>query len=510
MSETGNKTIDNNLKLSRIILPTVLGLGIIAWFLIRDFDKLDFSVLHFSVASIGFIFIAFLMMIFRDLGYMIRLRILSSNQLSWIKCFRIIMLWEFSSAITPSAVGGTALATIFIWKEGLSVGKSTSIVIATSFLDELYFSIMFPLMFLFFSRIELFNIGNSNTFTNQFFYFAITGYSLKLAWTVLMGYSIFLNPGFFAKLVRKIFKIRFLKRWLPAAEKMSKDFEISNVELKNKSFKFWFKSTIATFLSWTSRYWVLNFLLLAFIFALGTNSSEYLLSAYDHLLIFARQLIMWIMMLVMPTPGGSGFVETIFTSYMADFVPVAGFVILMVLVWRLITYYPYLIIGAIIAPKWINKNFKKKKMKTIGFACDHAGFELKQFLMDYLKSKNYEVKDYGAYSAERSDYPDYAHPLAEAVENRTCDLGFSLCGSGNGINMTVNKHQQIRGALCWNEEISELARRHNDANICALPARFITEEEAVKIVDIFLNTEFEAGRHIERINKIPLNLSCKD
>jgi RpiB/LacA/LacB family sugar-phosphate isomerase len=508
MSKTGNKTIDNNLKLSKIILPTILGLAIIVWLLIRDFDKLDFSVFHFSVASIGFIFIAFLMIFFRDFGYIIRLRVLSSGQLSWIKCFRIVMLWEFASAITPSAVGGTAIATIFIWKEGLSVGKSTSIVIATSFLDELYFSLMFPLIFILFSRSELFSIGAGNAFTNQFFYFAITGYCIKFTWACLMGYSIFINPGFFAKIVEKLFKIKFLRKWLPTAEKMAKDFEVSNVELKNKSFKFWLNSIISTFLSWTSRYWVLNFLLLAFIFSLGTMSSEYNLSIYEHLLIFARQLIMWIMMLIMPTPGGSGFVETIFTTYMADFVPIAGFIVLMALAWRLITYYPYLIIGAVIAPKWINKNFKMKKMKKIGFACDHAGFEMKNFLMEYLKSKNYEIKDYGAFSAERSDYPDYAHPLAEAVENGTCDLGFSLCGSGNGINMTVNKHQKIRGALCWNEEISKLARLHNNANICAIPARFISEEEAVKIAEAFLNTEFEGGRHVERINKIPWEGNC--
>lgn len=360
MSDTTEKTI-GNLKLSRIILPTVLGLGIILWFLIRDFHKLNFSLLFFSPFTIVLLLLAFLMMFLRDLGYIIRLRILSSRELSWVKCFRIIMLWEFSSAITPSAVGGTAIATIFIWKEGINVGKSTSIVIATSFLDELYFSLMFPLIFILFSKIELFGIGDSSSFTNKFFYFAIIGYSVKLAWTVLMGYSIFINPGFFGKLVKKIFKLKILKKWLPAAEKMSNDFEISNVELRNKSYKFWINSIIATFLSWTSRYWVLNFLLIAFIFCLGNNSSEYMISTYEHLLVFSRQLIMWIMMLIMPTPGGSGFVETIFTSYMADFVPIAGFVVLMALAWRLITYYPYLIIGAFIAPKWINKNFKKNR-----------------------------------------------------------------------------------------------------------------------------------------------------
>ena len=112
--------------------------------------------------------------------------------------------------------------------------------------------------------------------------------------------------------------------------------------------------------------------------------------------------------------------------------------------------------------------------------------------------------DFGTYSEESCDYPDFAHKLAEAIENKDCEIGIAICGSGNGINMTVNKHQLIRSALCWNPEISRLARLHNDANICALPARFVSFEEAKEIVDVFLGTEFEGGRHIIRINKIPV------
>ncbi len=143
-------------------------------------------------------------------------------------------------------------------------------------------------------------------------------------------------------------------------------------------------------------------------------------------------------------------------------------------------------------------------MSKIGFACDHAGFSLKNKLIEFVKEKGFETKDFGTSSEDSCDYPDYAHPLAEAVESKYCFMGISICGSGNGINMTVNKHQKIRSALCWNEEISSLARLHNNANICSLPARFITEELAVKIVEIFLNTEFEGGRHLNRINKIPI------
>ncbi len=140
----------------------------------------------------------------------------------------------------------------------------------------------------------------------------------------------------------------------------------------------------------------------------------------------------------------------------------------------------------------------------IAIASDHAGFEMKQHLLEALKKRGHELKDFGSYTKESSDYPDYAHPLAHAIENKEYDVGISLCGSGNGISMTANKHAGIRSAICWDIEIAELARKHNNANICALPARFLDEDKAEKIVDVFLNTGFEGGRHQRRIDKIPI------
>ena len=142
--------------------------------------------------------------------------------------------------------------------------------------------------------------------------------------------------------------------------------------------------------------------------------------------------------------------------------------------------------------------------KKIAIACDHAGYELKLSIIAYLEGKGFEVKDFGTFSDESVDYPDYAHPLGQALQDGLFTRGITLCGSGNGINMVANKYSKIRSALCWNAEIAELARKHNDANACALPARFISEDNALKIVDIFLNTSFEGGRHQRRIEKIPL------
>lgn len=144
----------------------------------------------------------------------------------------------------------------------------------------------------------------------------------------------------------------------------------------------------------------------------------------------------------------------------------------------------------------------KANIKTIGIASDHAGFDLKKIITDYLINLGVEVNDFGTHSAESMDYPDVAHPLANSVERREVEAGIAICGSGNGINMTVNKHQGIRAALCWTPELAKLAREHNDANILSLPARFITPETALKIVSIFISNSFEGGRHKTRVNKI--------
>ncbi len=141
----------------------------------------------------------------------------------------------------------------------------------------------------------------------------------------------------------------------------------------------------------------------------------------------------------------------------------------------------------------------------LGIAADHAGYELKNTLIEYLNGLGYEVKDFGTHSSESMDYPDVAHPLAEEVESGKLEKGIAICGSGNGISMTLNKHQGIRAALCWNTELAALARQHNDANILSLPARFIDTDTAKAIVKAYLESDFEGGRHQRRVEKI----ACK-
>lgn len=140
--------------------------------------------------------------------------------------------------------------------------------------------------------------------------------------------------------------------------------------------------------------------------------------------------------------------------------------------------------------------------KKIALAADHAGYELKECIKHYLADRGFEVIDFGTNSAESVDYPDFAHKLGDAIDKEEVQRGIAICGTGNGISMALNKHQKVRCALSWNKEIAALGRQHNNANVVALPARFITEEEAKQVVQTFLDTPFEGGRHERRVNKI--------
>ncbi len=144
------------------------------------------------------------------------------------------------------------------------------------------------------------------------------------------------------------------------------------------------------------------------------------------------------------------------------------------------------------------------KGKVIAVASDHAGFEKKQVILHYFQERGIEYKDFGCYSDESVDYPEFAHAIGEAIDKKEYEIGITFCGSGQGISIAANKHQNVRSATCWNTEIAALAKKHNDANICAIPGRFVTNEEAIAIVEAFLNAEFEGGRHARRIAQIPL------
>ena len=357
MSKSNHDQLVRNLKPGKIILPVLIGLAVVGWFIFAEIDADTLSILEFTWKSVFWIFVAWLFMVGRDLGYIIRIRVLTNNELTWRQAFRVIMLWEFTTAITPSTVGGTAVAVVFLNKEKISVGRSTAVVLATSFLDELYFVIMLPLTLAIINYKTLFITslqGTGMAFLNHLMLLTIIGYAVILVWVIVVGYGLFFNPHAIRKLIVGFFKLPIVRRWQDAAIKAGDDIVESSYELRKKSWIFWLKATAATFLSWTSRYWVVNAVIVAFF------------TVNDHFLIFARQLVTWIMMMISPSPGGSGFAELIMSRYITDILPVdiafAGSIALAIaIIWRAISYYPYLIIGALITPGWIGKNFIKNK-----------------------------------------------------------------------------------------------------------------------------------------------------
>ncbi len=340
----------------KIILPMLIGLGATAYLLYQEFDPSALKYLSFTAEAAFWFLVSFAMMAIRDWGYMIRIRLLTAKELTWKKAFNIIMLWEFTSAITPSAIGGTSVAIFFLNKEGIRIGRSTAVVMVTSFLDELYFIITFPLILLFIDQVGMFSfgteqVGHTPLYLNHFFLFAAVGYTLKLAYTLVLSYGLFLNPRGIKWLLLWIFKMPIIRRWRPQANESGYDLIDTSNEFKTWPFKNWVKVFGATAMSWTARYWIVNSLIIAFFGA-------QLLGWSDHFLIFGKQLVMWLMMLVSPTPGGSGFAEWVFKEFLSSYIPL-GTGVALSFAWRLVSYYPYLIIGAIVVPRWIRKHFVK-------------------------------------------------------------------------------------------------------------------------------------------------------
>ena len=346
------------IKTRNAIYPILIGLGVVGWMLYKDFDPAVFAGMTFSWSTLFWLFMAILCMFGRDLGYIIRIKVFSDGQLTWMQAFRVIMLWEFTSAVTPSAVGGTSIAILYVHKEGISLGKSSTMVMLTSFFDEFYFVLMLPLVVLAVGKAQLFNLSEvtGSFLSMSLMTVALAGYFLKLVWVLILSYGLFINPRGLKWLLLKIFKLKLLRRWYRSVNQVGTDIILSSKELKTKKTGFWTKSFLSTFLSWSSRYLVANALILAFF------------GHADQLLLFARQLVMWIMMLIMPTPGGSGFAEYIFTHFLGDSMPVAPELqvaagTLVAVVWRLVTYYPYLIVGAVLFPRWINTHFSRRAFK---------------------------------------------------------------------------------------------------------------------------------------------------
>ncbi len=356
MQQDNSGKIIKSIKPTRIIFPIIIGVGFSAFMLFREYKPGSLDVLDITGKTIFWILVSFLLMVIRDFGYIYRIRLLSNYKLSWRKAFSIIMLWEFTSAVTPSAIGGTSVAIFFINKEGIKIGRSTAMVMVTSFLDELFFILAFPVVLLFIGRTDIFGFGiqdiNIPWYKNQFLLFALTGYGLKFLYTAIITYGLFINPRGLKFLLLWIFKLPIIRKWRPDANESGYDLITTSNEFRKWPFSKWLKAFLATSFSWISRYWVVNSIIVSF-FGISFINFE------DHILVFGKQLVMWIMMLVSPTPGGSGFAEYVFKEFLSGIIP-EGTEITLAFLWRLISYYPYLFVGGVIVPRWIRRHFVKR------------------------------------------------------------------------------------------------------------------------------------------------------
>lgn len=339
-------------KFKRIIIPVIIGIAVATYLVVRNFDRSAFENINWTYHSTLAIFLALLMMAVRDFAYMYRIRLLTDKQLSWRKSFDVIMLWEFASSITPSIVGGSAVALFIVNKEGISVGRSTAIVMVTALLDEMFYIVMVPIVFIIVGTRELFiKEGEFALFNTELGIKAVfvIGYSFILILTTTILIAVFFRPRGFKWILLRIFKMPFLRKWRVKAGETGDDIITTSKEMKSRPVSFWIKAYIATVFSWTARFWVVNFLIMAVI------------SVNEHFLIYARQLIMWVILLISPTPGGSGVAEFVFSDFLGEFIT-PGLSPALAILWRLISYYLYIFIGAIILPQWIKRVYSKKSV----------------------------------------------------------------------------------------------------------------------------------------------------
>jgi len=341
--------IVRSLSPKRIVWPILIGLAVSGWLLSRNFNPDTFTFITFTWHTLLFLVIAVLMMFLRDIAYMYRIIVLTDYEIGWKQAFNIIMLWEFSSAISPSVVGGTGPAIFFLYKEGVSSGKSTAVILTAIFLDELFFILSVPFVYILFGN-SIFPPDSANI--DEIRWAFMGGYVALFVYTLFLAYALFVNPYLFKSFISWIFLFPILKKWRMRARRSANQLIYTSKKIRGKPFSYWFKSFTATAFSWGGRYWVVNFMLMAFF------GNVYSFS--EHLLIYGRQLTMWIILLVSPTPGGSGIAEFIFSNFLGDFIPDASWFVPLAILWRIISYYPYLFIGAFVLPIWLRNVFKNE------------------------------------------------------------------------------------------------------------------------------------------------------
>lgn len=329
----------------KIYLAITLGLCVSAFQFHKGLDGQKLSVLIDRISNPNWLWLiaAVLVLVIRDLGYMFRIKNITKHALNWKSSFYTIVLWEFASAITPSVVGGTAVAIFILKKEGLKIGKSIAYVTLTAILDNLFFILAAPFGMLlakdsaFFSEIRTV-WGIDFTLSSVFF----ISYSIIAFYTLFMAFGVLINPKIFQKTIALIAKIlNFKDKTKRKAYRLTLDNILAAKEIKNLGLSYWLKAIGSTLFVWSARYFMLNCLLAAY----------YPMDLHAHQVAFGKQLILWVSQLISPTPGASGFAE----AFMEQLFGASLIITSITLLWRFFTYYTYLGLGAIFLPKWLKK-----------------------------------------------------------------------------------------------------------------------------------------------------------
>lgn len=345
-----NKKIFKTLNPNKVWVPVLIGLGIVFAMFYFDPNVNTKTLKGVFDASLPYIFLAILVIIFRDAGYVYRIREITQRELTWTRAIYVIILWEFASAVTPSVVGGTAVAIFILNKEGIKLGRAISFVMVTAILDNLFFVIGAPII-LFFAKGNIFPDSKilENQLENSLQAIFWISYGLYATYSLIMAAALFYRPRVFKWVLIKIFSIKWLRKWKHDAQEYGNQIIEASKELSGKKWSYWIPIILATIFIWSSRYLMLNALISAYV----------PLSLDNHVIVFARQVIMWIVMMISPTPGSSGTAEFFFGQFFTQFLD--GYTFVTSILWRLLSYYPYLILGAIFLPRWIRQVFFKKK-----------------------------------------------------------------------------------------------------------------------------------------------------
>ncbi|GGG28519.1 lysylphosphatidylglycerol synthase transmembrane domain-containing protein [Hymenobacter glacieicola] len=339
----------DKLRPSRIILPVLIGLSVVGFMFWRSYQPGDLAPL--ANAKPAWLLLMLVILVARDAGYVYRIRYLTEKVLSWRAALDVIMIWEFSSCVLPSAVGGTAVAPVLLHKEGIPLGKSVAYIMATAMLDNLYYVLAVPLVVLIGGDAlyphEALQGGLVATLRIGF----IASYVFVTVYALLMLYAIFINPQSVKRLLVRLFSLRGLRRFRNKAYKMGNELVLASAQLRGNGWGYWLRAALSTAFVWTARYLVIGCLIAAFID----------ITWPDFWLIFGRNLTYKVILLIAITPGGAGIAEGAFPTFFGKFIGTPTMTNFMVLLYRILTYYLYLVLGAIFLPRWITRIFGKRK-----------------------------------------------------------------------------------------------------------------------------------------------------